>query len=73
MGHGAGAQADRGVGSAARLLGMQFLHDVAEKHVAADQETIERATKSLKENQDEVAKLAQAVLQAGLEIAKLEQ
>jgi hypothetical protein len=49
------------------------MHQWAEKDVADDQETITRATKSLKENQDKSAKLAQAVLLAGLEIAKLPQ
>lgn len=51
----------------------RFMHQSAERRVADDQETIERATKSLKENQDKSAELARAALQVGLEIAKLEQ
>ena len=50
-----------------------FMHQWAEQHVAQDEEAIRRHTESLKKNQAESAEMAQIVLLAGLEIAKLNQ
>jgi hypothetical protein len=52
---------------------VKFWHQAYERDVASDKKQIAHYTKQLRKDEKESAELARALLEAGLEIAKLQQ